>query len=62
MEKLLLSKIVKFEDVNIKVTNEKGIVYLTMYDEETQDRKMQLENITKENVKIKLSKKTKLFI
>ena len=62
MEKLLLSKIIKLEDINIKITNEKGNIYLTIYDEETQDSKIKLENIAKNNIKIKLNKKISLFI
>ena len=62
LEKILVSKIIKLEDINIKITNEKNNIYLTIYDEETQENKVKLENISKQNIKIKLNKKTNLFI
>lgn len=62
IKQILLSKIISFEDINIKITNEKTGIYVTVYDEETKDNKIKLENITKEDVKIKFNKKVKLFI
>ncbi len=60
--KLLLTKIITLQDINIKFSNEKDKIYLTIYDEEIEDSKIELKNITKEEIKIKFNKKTKLFI
>ena len=59
---LFLSKIISLEDINIKFTNPKDSIYLTVYDEEIEDTKIKLENIAKENINIKINKKVKLFI
>lgn len=61
-EKLLLSNIIRLQDINIKITKEKESLYMTIYDEEIEDSKIELKNIKKEDLKIKLGKKTKLFI
>ena len=36
--------------------------YITVYDEEIEDSKIELKDIEKKDLKIKLNKKTKLFI
>ena len=61
-EKLFLSNIIRLQDINIKITKEKENLYMTIYDEEIEDSKIELKNIKKEDLKIKLGKKTKLFI
>lgn len=61
-EKLLLSNIIRLQDINIKITKEKENLYMTIYDEEIEESKIELKNIKKEDLKIKLGKKTKLFI
>lgn len=62
IKQILLSKIISLEGINIKITNERTGIYLTIYDEETKDSRIKLENITKEDVKVKFNKKVKLFI
>ena len=59
---LLLSKIITLEDINIRISNENYKMYITIFDENIEDSRIQLENIYKEDIKIKLNKKTKLFI
>lgn len=59
---LLLTKIIELQDINIKFSNEKDKIYLTIYDEEIEESKIELKNIAKEEIKIKFNKKTKLFI
>lgn len=60
--KLFLLKIINLQDINIKFTTEKEKIYLIVYDEEIEDSKIELENITKQDIKIKFDKKIKLFI
>ena len=55
--KLLLTKIITLQDINIKFSNEKDKIYLTIYDEEIEDSKIELKNITKEEIKIKFIKR-----
>lgn len=62
IESLFLSKIIELEHINIKVTKEKEKIYIIVYDEEIEDNKFELKNIEKQELKIKLNKKTKLFI
>lgn len=62
MKQILISKIICLEDINIKITSEKTGIYLTIYDEETKDNKIKLENISKENIKIKFNRRIDLFI
>lgn len=62
IKKILLSKIITLEDINIKISNEKNEMYLTIFDEEIEDSKTILEDIAKEELKIKFNKKIKLFI
>ena len=61
-ERLLLCKIISLQDINIKITKEKNGIYLIVYDEQIEENKIKLENIAKENVKIKFNKNTNLFI
>ena len=61
-ERLLLSKIVSLQDINIKISKEKDSFYLTIYDEQIEESKIKLEKINKEDIKIKTNKNTKLFI
>ena len=62
MKQVLISKIICLEDINIKITSEKTGIYLTIYDEETKDNKIKLENISKEDIKIKFNRRIDLFI
>lgn len=62
VEKLFLSKIIELENIEIKITKENEKLYITVYDEDVEDDKSELKNIKKEELKIKLGKKTKLFI
>ena len=62
IKQVLLSKVIKFEDINIKITNEKDGTYLIIYDEDTKDSKIKIEDMKKEDLLIKANKKTKLFI
>ena len=50
------------ENIEIKITKENEKLYITVYDEDVEDDKSELKNIKKEELKIKLGKKTKLFI
>ena len=59
---LLLSKIIYLQDINIKITQEKDGIFLTIYDEQIKENKIKLDNITKEQINIKFNKITKLFI
>lgn len=62
IENLFLSKIIELEHINLKLTKEQEKFYITVYDEEIEDNKFELKNIEKQELKIKLNKKTKLFI
>ena len=62
MENLFLSKIIELENINLKLTKDEEKFYITIYDEEIEDSKIELKNIVKQDIKIKLNKKTKLFI
>ena len=59
---LLISKIISLEDVGLKAFIENGKVVITVYDEETEENQIELEKLNKKSLKIKLGKKTKLFI
>ena len=59
---LLLSKIICLQDINIKITQEKDGIYLTIYDEQIEENKIKLDNITKEQINVRFNKITKLFI
>ena len=59
---LLISKIIFLEDVGLKAFIENGKVVITVYDEETEENQIELEKLNKKSLKIKLGKKTKLFI
>ncbi len=60
--KLLLSKIIFLQDINIKIVEKKDGIYLIIYDEQIEENKVKLENITKNQVNVKLNKNIKLFI
>ena len=62
MESLFLSKIIELENINLKLIKEEERIYVIIYDEEIEDSKIELTNIEKQELKIKLNKKTKLFI
>ena len=61
-ENLFLSKIIELGNINLKPTKEEEKFYITVYDEEIEDSKIELKDIEKKDLKIKLNKKTKLFI
>ena len=63
IKKILLSRIIRFEDINIKVSKEKGKegLILFIYDEKTQEEKIELADLKKEDLKIKLEKIKKLI-
>ena len=61
-ENLFLSKIIELGNINLKPTKEEEKFYITVYDEEIEDSKIKLKDIEKKDLKIKLNKKTKLFI
>lgn len=54
--KILLSKIISLEDINIKITENKESAILKVYDEEIEDAKM---TVKKEGIKVKVNKKIK---
>ena len=62
IKKLFLSKIITLEDINIKPLLKKDDVYLTVFDEDVEDTRIKIDNITKKDLNIKFNKKTKLFI
>ena len=62
IKKIFYSRIISLEDINIKITKEKNELYLELYDENILESKVKLNEITKEELKIKLNKKVKLFI
>lgn len=62
IERLFLSKIIELEHINMKLTKKNEKFYITIFDEEIEDGKIELKNIEKQDFKIKLNKKTKLFI
>lgn len=62
IENLFLSKIIELEHINLKLTKEEEKFYITVYDEEIEDNKFEVKNIKKKEFKVKLNKKTKLFI
>ena len=60
-KKLLLSKIVSLQDINIKPNYKDGNLMLTIYDEEIEDNKINIQIIQKKELNMKLNKKIKLF-
>ena len=62
IEHLLLSKIICLEDIDIKFIYEKDGVYLVTFDEQIEENKVKLEDISKKDIKVKFNKKVKLFI
>ena len=60
--KLLLLKIIELKNINLKLIEEEKKNYLIIYDEEIEDTRIELGNITKKELKIGNKKKTKLFI
>ena len=54
--KILLSKIISLEDINIKITPNKENAILKVYDEEIEDAEM---IVKKEGIKVKVNKKIK---
>ena len=62
IKNIFYSRIISLEDINIKITKEKNGLYLELYDENILESKVKLNEITKEELKIKLNKKVKLFI
>ena len=60
-EKIILSKIISLEDIYIKALNEQENVSLMIFDEEIEENKIILNNITKDDIIIKPNKKIKLF-
>ena len=54
--KILLSKIISLEDINIKITENKESAILKIYDEEIEDAEM---TVKKEKIKVKVNKKIK---
>ena len=61
IKKILLLKIISFEDINIKLLNERNDFYLVVYDEDIEELKFKIENLNKKDFNIKFNKKTKLF-
>ena len=59
---LLLSKIIALEDIGLKAFLENEKVVITIYDEEIEENQIELEKLNQKDLKIKLGKKTKLFI
>lgn len=62
IQKLIMSKIIKLEDINIKLSRDNDGMYLTIFDEEIEDSKIDLNDISQNELKIKMNKKVKLFI
>ncbi len=60
--KLLLSKIISLQDINIRIEEEDDGIYLIIYDEQIEENKIKLDNITKKQINVKLNKNIKLFI
>ena len=61
LKKILLLKIISFEDINIKLLNEKNEIYIEVYDEDIEECKIKVEKLNKKDFNIKFNKKTKLF-
>lgn len=61
-KKLLLSKIISLQDIYIKAILEEESLIIYVYDEQVEDTTIKIENVKKEDIKIKLNKKIKLFI
>ncbi len=60
-KKLLLSKIISLQDINLKPNMKEKNIIFTIYDEEIEDDKICINNMAKEDLNIKLNKKIKLF-
>lgn len=61
IKKILLSKIIFLQYIHIKINILDESVILTIYDEEIEENKIILNNITKDDIIIKPNKKIKLF-
>ena len=63
LEKIFIIKIIKLEDVYLKITKGKDdVLYIQFFDETIEDDRIPIDfDLTKEDLKIKLNKKIKLF-
>ena len=61
LKKILLLKIISFEDINIKLLNEKNEIYIVVYDEDIEECKIKVESLNKKDFNIKFNKKIKIF-
>ena len=61
-DNVFTSNIISLEGIYIKIINKKEEFYLQIFDEEIEEKSIKLENVKKDDIKIKLNKKTKLFI
>lgn len=61
IKKLLLSKIISLQDINIKINCKSEGTVLTIYDEEIEDDEIIFNNITKGDICVRTNKKIKLF-
>ena len=59
--KLLLSKIISLEDIYVKIQNEDNEMTLNIFDENIEDFKIKLNKINKDDINIRINRKTRLF-
>lgn len=55
-------RIIRLEDLYIKITKEKDKFYLQLFDEDVFEEKIEIDQINKRNLQIRLNKKIKLFL
>ena len=62
IKKIFLSKIISLEDIDLTPYTKEDGIYLIIFDEEIEDTRIKIDNITKEDLNIRFNKKTKFFI
>ncbi len=56
-------RIISLEDINVKITKEKNDFFMQFFDENTIDETIKINiKLNKDDLKVKINKKTKLFM
>lgn len=63
LKNIFTLKIIKLEDINLKIQKEKDNFFIQFFDEKVNDERIKIEgNINKKELKVKLNKKIKIFL
>ena len=61
IKNIFKTKIIKLEEINIKITKDKEKAYLQLFDEDIFEEKVEIDDFNKKDLEIKLNKKIKIF-